>query len=72
LLHEAGAIARQYDPYIAAYLVAECAPSMRRSTEALLALIDQLSPEVEALGFAGIAERLSVLRIALAGATQAA
>jgi diguanylate cyclase (GGDEF)-like protein len=72
LLHEAVAIARQYDPYIAAYLVAECAPSMRRSTEALLALIDQVSPEVEALGFAGIAERLSVLRIALAGATQAA
>jgi diguanylate cyclase (GGDEF)-like protein len=72
LLHEAVAIAGRYDPYVAAYLVAECAPSLRRSTEALLALIDQISPEVEALGFAGVAERLSVLRIALAGATQAA
>jgi tetratricopeptide (TPR) repeat protein len=72
LLHEAVAIAGRYDPYVAAYLVAECAPSLRRSTEALLALIDQISPEVEALGFAGVAERLVVLRIALAGATQAA
>ncbi|MGH7619456.1 MAG: diguanylate cyclase domain-containing protein, partial [Gemmatimonadaceae bacterium] len=72
LLHEAVAIAGRYDPYVAAYLVAECAPSLRRSTDALLALIDQISPEVEALGFAGVAERLSVLRIALAGATQAA
>jgi tetratricopeptide (TPR) repeat protein len=72
LLHEAVAIANKYDPYVAAYLVAECAPSLRRSTDALLDLIDQISPEVEALGFAGVAERLSVLRIALAGATQAA
>jgi len=72
LLHEAVAIAGRYDPYVAAYLVAECAPSLRRSTDALLSLIDQISPEVEALGFAGVAERLSVLRIALAGATQAA
>jgi len=72
LLHEAVNIAGRYDPYVAAYLVAECAPSLRRSTEALLTLIDQISPEVEALGFAGVSERLSVLRIALAGATQAA
>ncbi len=72
LLHEAVAIAGQYDPYVAAYLVAECAPSLRRSTEALLVLIDQISPEAEALGFAGVAERLSVLRIALAGSSQAA
>jgi tetratricopeptide (TPR) repeat protein len=72
LLHEAVAIAGRHDPYVAAYLVAECAPSLRRSTQPLLSLIDQISPEVEALGFAGIAERLSVLRIALAGATQAA
>ena len=72
LLHEAVAIAGRYDPYVAAYLVAECAPSLRRSTEALLTLIDQISPEVDALGFAGIAERLSVLRIALASASAAA
>ena len=72
LLHEAVAIAGRYDPYVAAYLVAECAPSLRRSTEALLSLIDQISPEVDALGFAGVAERLAVLRIALGSATQAA
>jgi diguanylate cyclase (GGDEF)-like protein/putative nucleotidyltransferase with HDIG domain len=72
LLHEAVDIAGRYDPYVAAYLVAECAPSLRRSTEALLTLIDQISPEVEALGFAGVAERLAVLRIALGSATQAA
>jgi diguanylate cyclase (GGDEF)-like protein len=72
LLHEAVAIAGRHDPYVAAFLVAECAPSLRRSTEALLILIDQISPEVEALGFAGVAERLSVLRVALASASQAA
>ncbi|MEP6491390.1 MAG: tetratricopeptide repeat protein [bacterium] len=72
LLHEAVAIAGRHDPYVAAYLVAECAPSLRRSTDALLVLIDQISPEVEALGFAGVFERLSVLRVALASATQAA
>ena len=72
LLHEAVAIAGRYDPYVAAFLVAECAPSLRRSTEALVTLIDQISPEVEASGFAAVAERLSVLRVALAGATQAA
>jgi hypothetical protein len=72
LLHEAVAIAARHDTYLAAYLVAECAPSLRRSTEALVTLIDRLSPEVEALGFAGVAERLAVLRIALGSATQAA
>lgn len=72
LLHEAVAIAGRHDPYVAAYLVAECAPSLRRSTDALLSLIDQISPEVESLGFAGVAERLSVLRVALASASQAA
>ena len=72
LLHEAVAIAGRYDPYVAAYLVAECAPSLRRSTEALLQLIDQISPEVETLGFAGVGERLAVFRIALGSASQAA
>jgi hypothetical protein len=72
LLHEAVSIAGKYDPYVAAYLVAECAPSLRRSPDALLTLIDQISPEVEALGFAGVSERLSMLRVALASATQAA
>jgi diguanylate cyclase (GGDEF)-like protein/putative nucleotidyltransferase with HDIG domain len=68
LLHEAVEIAGKYDPYVAAYLVAECAPSLMRSSEALLVLIESISPEVEALGFAGIAERLAVLRVALSGA----
>ena len=72
LLHEAVAIAGRYDPYVAAFLVAESAPSLRRSTDALVTLIDQISPEVDTLGFAAVAERLSVLRVALAGATQAA
>ena len=72
LLHDAVAIAGRYDPYVAAFLVAECAPSLRRSTDALVSLIDQISPDVDALGFTVVAERLSVLRVALAGATQAA
>ena len=72
LLHDAVAIAGRYDPYVAAFLVAECAPSLRRSTDALITLIDQISPDVEALGFTVVAERLSVLRVALTGATQAA
>jgi len=72
LLHDAVAIAGRYDPYVAAFLVADCAPSLRRSTDALITLIDQISPDVEALGFAVVAERLSVLRVALTGATQAA
>jgi ATP/maltotriose-dependent transcriptional regulator MalT len=76
MLHEAVEIAGKHDPYVAAYLVAECAPSLMRSGAALLALIDTISPEAEALGFTGVSERLGVLRAALAGAnpvsTQAA
>jgi hypothetical protein len=72
LLNEAVAIAGRYDPYVAAFLVVECAPSLRRSTDALIGLIDQISLDVEPLGFTGVAERLAVLRVALAGATQAA
>ena len=69
LLHEAVEIAGKYDPYVAAYLVAECAPSLMRSSDALLALIDNISPAVDALGFTGLAERLGALRVALTGAT---
>jgi spore maturation protein SpmB len=72
LLHEAVAIAGKHDPYVAAYLVAECGPSLRRSGEALTALIDQISPEVDALGFAGVAQRLSMLRAMFVGASVAA
>jgi hypothetical protein len=38
---------------------------LRRNADALLALIDQIMPEVEAQGFAGVARRLSVLRLTL-------
>jgi hypothetical protein len=65
LLNEAVTIAAKYDPYAAVYLVAECGPSLRRSGDALLTLIDQIMPEVEAQGFAGVARRLSVLRLTL-------
>jgi hypothetical protein len=72
LLHEAVTIADRHDPYVAAYLVAECAPSLRRSPDSLLALIDRISPQVDALGFTGIAKRLSVLRLTLLSANAAA
>lgn len=72
LLHEAVAIAGQHDPYAAVYLVAECGPSLRRCGDALLALIDQVLPEAEAQGFAGVVRRLSVLRLTLAASPAAA
>jgi ATP/maltotriose-dependent transcriptional regulator MalT len=72
LLNEAVTIAGKYDPYAAVYLVAECGPSLRRNADALLALIDQIMPEVEAQGFAGVARRLSVLRLTLKPSSVAA
>jgi diguanylate cyclase (GGDEF)-like protein len=72
LLNEAVTIAGKYDPYAAVYLVAECGPSLRRNADALLTLIDQIMPEVEAQGFAGVARRLSVLRLTLGTTSVAA
>ncbi|MDB4876780.1 MAG: diguanylate cyclase [Gemmatimonadetes bacterium] len=72
LLQESVKISREQDPYIAAYLVAECAPSLMRSTDALVALIDSVAPDVNALGFAGLGDRLGTLRMALVGVNQAA
>jgi tetratricopeptide (TPR) repeat protein len=72
LLNEAVAIAGKYDPYAAVYLVAECGPSLRRNADALLTLIDEIMPEVEAQGFAGVARRLSVLRLTLKPSSAAA
>src|SRR3569833_2301837 len=72
LLNEADTIAGKYDPYAAVYLVAECGPSLRRNADALLTLIDQIMPEVEAQGFAGVARRLSVLRLTLSTTSVAA
>jgi diguanylate cyclase (GGDEF)-like protein len=70
LLHEAVDIAGQHDMYVAAYLVAECAPSLLRCGDGLLELIERITPDVEALGFAGVAERLASLRVALGAASQ--
>jgi tetratricopeptide (TPR) repeat protein len=72
LLQESVKISREQDPYIAAYLVAECAPSLMRSTDALVALIDSVAPDVNALGFGGLGDRLGTLRMALVGVNQAA
>jgi hypothetical protein len=72
LLHDAITIARRHDPYAAAYLVSECAPSFRRSQDALLASIDEMMPEAIALGFVAIAERLSALRAVLSSGSRAA
>src|SRR3569833_2239267 len=71
LLREAVAIANNYDPYAAYYLVAECGPALRRAGEALLAVIDQIMPDVEANGFAGVARRLAVLRMTLTASVAA-
>ena len=72
VLNEAVAISKRHDPYTAAFLVAECGPSLRRSGDALLDLVDQTLPEAEALGFARVAQRLAALRLSLAGASAAA
>jgi len=72
LLQDGIDIALRNDPYVAGYLIAECAPSFRRSQDALLGLIDGISPDIAALGLAAMAERLAVLRAALASATRAA
>jgi diguanylate cyclase (GGDEF)-like protein len=72
LLQESVTLSRRQDPYVAAYLVTECAPSLMRSADALVSLIDSVTPEIDALGFAGLGERLGTLRMALIGATQAA
>lgn len=71
LLREAVTIAEKYDPYSAFYLIAEVGPSLRRSGDALLTLIDQVMPEVEAQGFAGVSRRLSVLRLSLTASAAA-
>jgi len=72
LLQDGIKIALRHDPYVAGYLLVECAPSFRRSQDALLGLIDDITPNIAGLGFAVMAERLAVLRVALASATKAA
>ncbi len=73
LLGEAVELAERFNPYVAAYLVLECAPSLRqRSTDALLAIIDRVTPSTYRLGFTVIAQRLASLRADLPGSSAAA
>jgi tetratricopeptide (TPR) repeat protein len=72
LLQDAVELSRQQDPYIAAYIIAECASSLPRSAEVLIALIDGVRPGMSDLGFAPMAERLGNIRMSLVGTTLAA
>jgi hypothetical protein len=65
LLSEAVTLATRHDMYLAAYLVAECAPSLRGAGAPLLALIDQLLPDVETFGLSGVVQRLTNVRMSL-------
>jgi len=71
ILTEAVDVARKHDRYAAAYLLAESAHALRRTPEALLSLVDSILPEIETLGFAGVASRLTQIKIGLS-ASQAA
>jgi diguanylate cyclase (GGDEF)-like protein len=73
LLNDAVELAERFNPYVAAYLVLECAPSLRQpSNDALLAIVDRVSPLASRLGFTLIAQRLASLRGDLPGSHVAA
>jgi tetratricopeptide (TPR) repeat protein len=73
LLDDAVELAERFNPYVAAYLVLECAPSLRRpSNDTLIAIIDRVSPAAVRLGFTVIAQRLVALRADLPGSNAAA
>jgi hypothetical protein len=73
LLSDAVELAERFNPYVAAYLVLECAPSLRQqSNDTLLAIIDRVSPAASRLGFTLIAQRLASLRGDLPGNSAAA
>ena len=65
LLTDAVALAIRHDIYLAAYLVAECAPSLRGAAIPLVALIDRLVPEVQVFGLTGALHRLTNARMSL-------
>lgn len=65
LLNDAVALATRHDAYLGAFLVAECAPALRRAGEPLIALIDRVVPEVETFGFNGVLQRLTNVRMSL-------
>ncbi|HWJ12542.1 MAG TPA: HD domain-containing phosphohydrolase [Gemmatimonadaceae bacterium] len=73
LLDDAVELAERFNPYVAAYLVLECAPSLRRhSNDTLIAIVDRVSPAAVRLGFTVIAQRLAALRADLPGSNAAA
>ncbi len=65
LLTEAVALAARHDMYLAAYLVAECGPSLRGALVPLVALIDRLLPEAQTFGLTGAVQRLVNVRMGL-------
>jgi diguanylate cyclase (GGDEF)-like protein len=73
LLDEAVELAERFNPYVAAYLVLECAPSLRQhSNDTLLSIIDRVTPAAYRLGFTVVAQRLAALRADLPGTNAAA
>jgi hypothetical protein len=73
LLDEAVELAERFNPYVAAYLVLECAPSLRQhSNDTLCSIIDRVTPATYRLGFTVIAQRLAALRADLPGSNAAA
>ena len=68
LLNDAVELAERHNPYVAAYLVLECAPSLRQQTNGLmLTIVDRMSLSATRLGFTLIAQRLASLRSDLPG-----
>ena len=73
LLDDAVELAERFNPYVAAYLILECAPSLRQSAnDTLLAIVDRVTPASYRLGFSVIAQRLAALRADLPGSNAAA
>jgi diguanylate cyclase (GGDEF)-like protein len=73
LLDEAVELAERFNPYVAAYLVLECAPSLRQhSNDTLCSIIDRVTPATYRLGFTVVAQRLTALRADLPGSNAAA
>ena len=73
LLDEAVELAERFNPYLAGHLILECGPSLRQaSNDALLAIVDRVTPTAHRLGFTVIAQRLASLRADLPGSNAAA
>jgi diguanylate cyclase (GGDEF)-like protein len=71
LLSDAVDLALQHNPYVAGYIVLECAPSLRHSSDALVAIVDRVAPVTNRLGFTLIVQRLAALRADAPGRTAA-